>query len=83
MMMPKLYTSAATVYGKPPRISGASHRGLLATMLLSTTLSSITRDKLKSHTCAAHETQSAEVANQAILLTLGTEMSSHAAVLLG
>lgn len=40
------------VYPRPPRISGASQRGLVAAMLLSTALSSITRDRLKSHTCA-------------------------------
>ncbi len=43
--------SEENVYPRPPRISGASQRGLVAAMLLSTALSSITRDRLKSHTC--------------------------------
>ena len=39
------------MYPRPARISGASHLGLVAAMLLSTALSSITLDRLKSHTC--------------------------------
>ena len=42
--------SELKVYPRPPRISGASQRGLVAAMLDSTALSSITRDRLKSQT---------------------------------
>lgn len=50
MITPKLYTSLLKVYPRPDKISGASQRGLLAAMLLKMADSSMTRDRLKSHT---------------------------------